>query len=64
MNTIENRQYDLLLNVREFGNQNAVSFPAESLGGRLFASVGEIADELAGYAVDMKIRTRSNKPAT
>jgi hypothetical protein len=52
MNTIENRQYDMLLNVREFGIQNAASFPSESLGGRLFASVGEIADELAGYAVD------------
>lgn len=52
MNTIENRQYDMLLNVREFGTQNAASFPSESLGGRLFARVGEIADELAGYAVD------------
>jgi hypothetical protein len=52
MNTIENRQYDMLLNVREFGLRNGASFPAESLGGKLFASVVEITDELGDHAVD------------
>lgn len=46
MNDLERSYYNAFVSVRDFGNQNAADFPAVSLGGQNFASIGEAVDEM------------------
>jgi hypothetical protein len=43
------RSYEMILRVRDFGAEQAASFPATTLGGELFAKVSEAAQELEGH---------------
>jgi hypothetical protein len=50
MNKNEIRRYDMLLRVRDFGIRHAADFPANSLGSRLFATVGAAVSDLTSHA--------------
>jgi uncharacterized protein (DUF924 family) len=43
------RRYEMVLRVRDYGTEQASSFPATTLGGELFATVSAAAEELAGH---------------
>src|SRR6516162_3221763 len=49
MNELENKRYQMLTRVREFGSRHASDFPADSFGGQIFAEVGAVITALAGY---------------
>jgi hypothetical protein len=49
MNELENKRYQMLTRVREFGARHASDFPADSFGGQIFAEVGAVITALAGY---------------
>jgi hypothetical protein len=49
MNDRELRGYEMVLRVRDFSAEHAESFPKAATGGKLFATVSEAADELAGH---------------
>src|SRR5437773_5742 len=51
MKKTENRKYDMLLRVRDFGATHAADFPVNTVGNKLFAAVGAAASELASHAV-------------
>src|SRR4029077_8104864 len=46
MNTFEQRQYGMLLRVRDFGDRYGPLFPASSVAGRNFAAVAAAIKEL------------------
>src|SRR5688572_19145184 len=53
MNYKDFYSYQMILRVREFGAQQAVSFPPTSLGGELFASVSAAAAKLEQHFADL-----------
>lgn len=50
MNDLEVRRYEMFKRVRDFGATHAASFPANTLGGELFATIGAVVTELDGHA--------------
>jgi len=46
MKTIEIRRYEMLVRVKEFGAARADLFPATTLGGKMFAALNTIVDDL------------------
>ena len=55
MNELDNKRYQMLIRVREFGSRHASAFPADSLGGQTFAEVGAVITALAGYATTQSV---------
>ena len=55
MNELETKRYQMFTRVREFGARHASAFPADSLGGQLFAEVGAVVTALAGYATTQSV---------
>jgi hypothetical protein len=49
MHELDNKRYQMLTRVREFGARHASDFPADSFGGQIFAEVGAVLTALAGY---------------
>jgi len=52
MNLKTRRRYDMLARVHAFGARRARAFPADTLGGEMFAVVGKTVDELREQAVE------------
>lgn len=50
MNKLENRKYDMLVRVRDFGVEHSTDFPANTQAGRLFAAVNSVVIEIAAHA--------------
>lgn len=50
MDQRETRRFEMLQRVRDFGAANAMTFPAATFGGQLFASVNAAITELQGHA--------------
>jgi hypothetical protein len=50
MNKLENRKYDMLVRVRDFGVEHSTDFPANTQAGRLFATVNSVVIEIAAHA--------------
>ena len=55
MNKPDNKRYQMLTRVREFGSRHASDFPADAFGGRIFAEVGAVITALAGYATAQSV---------
>ena len=64
MNELENKRYQMLIRVREFGARHASDFPADSFGGQTFADVGAVITELAGYATTQSVGRGSARERT
>src|SRR5262244_3611166 len=69
MNELDNKRYQMLTRVREFGARHASDFPADSFGGQTFADVGAVITALTGYATTQSVgrgsaRERSVSKAT
>src|SRR5262245_21177602 len=55
MNELENKRYQMLTRVREFGAQHASAFPADSFGGQIVAEVGAVITARAGDATAQSV---------
>jgi len=64
MNELENKRYQMLIRVREFGARHASAFPADAFGGQTFAEVGAVITELAGYATTQSVGRGSARERT
>jgi len=64
MNELENKRYQMLIRVREFGARHASDFPANSFGGQTFSEVGAVITELAGYATTQSVGRGSARERT
>jgi len=67
MNTIERRQYEMLVRVRNFGTTSGHLFPASSVAGENFAAVDAAikeldAQELAHQAAAVCARAERKRP--
>lgn len=51
------RRYEMLVRVKEFGAAHAELFPATTLGGSLFAAVGDAVDEVTSHGTTQAHRT-------
>jgi hypothetical protein len=52
MKTIDTRRYEMLVRVRDFGTANTSLFPADSLGGQMFAATEAAVVALGQHAAD------------
>jgi len=64
MNELENKRYQMLTRVREFGARHASDFPADAFGGQTFSEVGAVITELAGYATTQSVGRGSARERT
>ena len=64
MNELENKRYQMLTRVREFGTRHASDFPADSFGGQIFSEVGAVITELAGHATTQSVGRGSAREHT
>ena len=64
MNELENKRYQMLIRVREFGARHASDFPADAFGGQTFSEVGAVITELAGYATTQSVGRGSARERT
>ena len=57
MKSTESRTYEMLVRVREFGNDHRDLFPASSPGGQAFEALSGVLTRLAGHAVSRMTTT-------
>ncbi len=59
----ESKRYEMLVRVRKFGESHREAFPATSVGGQAFQSVGTAVAELAEHAVSKQSSEHGGKRA-
>jgi hypothetical protein len=64
MNDTQTRIYEMLTRVRDFGAAHATSFPAASLGGQKFVTVGSVVDELEQHGTAQSVSSSAAKTNT
>lgn len=50
MDTRERNRYDMLIRIKQFGQENAADFPPASAGRKNFATIGTVIDNLREHA--------------